>query len=138
MRKWVLSRTYGQFQTRGCLYVFEEDHSFFNCRTLELPWLNNKSKVSCYPGDRAYDVEKYKRPSGKWAFWVKDVPGRTGILFHSGNYASIAKSDSEGCTLPGMAYDDINRDGYIDILDSRVAMDMLLYLMPDKFKLHVI
>jgi hypothetical protein len=136
--KWVLSRRYRQFQTMGCLYVFNEDHSFFNCRTLELPWLNNKPNVSCYPGEAVYDVEKYKRPNGRWAFWVKNVPGRSGILFHPGNYASIYKTDSEGCTLPGMAYDDLNRDGYIDILESQDAMNRLLYLMPDKFKLYVL
>jgi len=121
----------------GCLYVFNGDHSFFNCRTLELPWLNNAPNISCYPAG-VYDVEKYKRPNGRWAFLVKNVPGRTGILFHPGNYASIVKTDSEGCTLVGFTYDDINRDGYVDILDSQNAMNILLSIMPDKFKLYVI
>src|SRR5512133_330686 len=134
---WVLSRRLGIHQTTGCLFVFDGDHSFFNCRTLELPWLDNKTDISCYPSG-VYDVEKIKRSNGRWAFWVKDVPGRTGILFHAGNYASIVKTDSEGCTLVGFTYDDLNKDGYIDILESQDALDMLLKLMPDKFKLFVL
>ena len=133
---WVLSRTYGALQTTGCLYVFDGDHSFFNCLTLELPYRNNKANISCYPPG-VYVVIKYKRPSGKMSFWVQDVPGRTGILFHAGTYIAT-KSDSEGCTLVGFRYDDINDDGEIDILESDKALQMLLKIMSDKFNLHVL
>jgi len=134
---WVLSRTYGQLQTSGCLFVFDGDHSFFNCLTLELPWKNNAKSISCYPAG-TYDVIKYKRPNGKWSFWVQNVPDRTAILFHAGTYASTAKPDTEGCTLVGFRYDDINDDGNIDILESQKALEMLLTFMPDKFKLYVL
>jgi len=136
--KWVLSRGNLPFQTPGCLYVFDGEYSFFNCKTLELPWLDNQQNISCYPPG-IYDVIKYKRPNGKWAFWVQNVPGRSGILFHAGTYIATSHPDSEGCTLVGFRYDDINDDGEIDILDSQKALQMLLDLMPDeKFKLYVI
>jgi len=136
--RWVLSRNYGQLQTTGCLYVFEGDYSFFNCKTLELPWLDNKKNISCYPSG-VYSVVKYKRPDGRWAFLVQNVPGRSAILFHAGTYIATSKPDSEGCTLVGFRYDDINDDGEIDILESKKALDILLKISGDEpIKLHVL
>ena len=83
-------------------------------------------------------MEKIKRQNGRWAFHVLNVPGRSAILFHAGNYIATSKPDSEGCTLVGFRYDDINKDTNIDILESQVAVDLLLKIMPDKFKLHVL
>jgi len=135
--KWVLSRTYREKQTSGCLYVFDGDHSFFNCITLELPYKNNQRNISCYPPG-IYPVKKYKRPNGKWSFLVQNVPGRSGILFHAGTYIVIKKPHSAGCTLVGFSYEDVNKDGYIDIIDSNKALQMLLKIMPDTFQLHVL
>ena len=87
---------------------------------------------------KTYDVEKIVRPNGKNAFSVKNVTGRTAILFHTGTFAATKNPDTEGCTLVGMWYDDINDDGEIDILDSKKAFDMLWFLMPDRFKLTVL
>lgn len=138
MISWVLSRDYRAKQTTGCLYVFEDDYSFFNCKTLELPWKDNQRNISCYPAG-VYSVVKIKRPNGKWAFWVQNIPGRTAILFHAGNYAATKNPDTEGCTLTGFRYDDINKDGEIDILDSNKALEMLLKIMPDEpFKLYIL
>ena len=136
--KWVLSRTHRQAQTSGCLYVFDGDHSFFNCLTLELRWLDNKRNVSCYPAG-VYDVQKITRPNGKLAFHVLNVPNRSAILFHAGTFATTTKPDTEGCTLVGFRYEDVNKDGLIDITESQKALAMLLDLMPDTpFKLHVL
>lgn len=134
---WVLSRTYRQRQTSGCLFVFDGDHAFFNCLTLELPWRNNQKNISCYPAG-IYTVKKITRPDGRLAFLVENVPQRSAILFHAGTYIATTKPDSEGCTLVGFRYDDINDDGEIDIQDSQKALDMLLAIMPDTFKLHVL
>jgi len=138
MINWVVSRLEGQRQTTGCLYVFEGEYSYFNCKTLELPWKNNQRSISCYPKG-TYRVKKIKRPDGRWAFAVLDVPDRTAILFHAGTYAATVHPDTEGCTLVGFRYDDVNDDGEVDIVDSRKALDVLLKLMPDtEFLLHVI
>ena len=136
--KWVLSRKYGKLQTTGCLHIFEGEYSFFNCKTLELPDLQNQQNVSCYPPG-VYKVLKHKRPDGRMAFLVKNVPGRVGILFHAGTYIATSNPDSEGCTLVGFRYDDFNKDGNLDIADSQKALDILLAIMPDEiFELHVI
>lgn len=76
----------------------------FNCRTLELPWRNNRRQVSCIPPG-IYDVEI--RLSNKYGrvYWVRKVPDRTYILIHSGNYAGDKlkgfKSHVMGCILLG-------------------------------------
>lgn len=71
--------------------------------TLELPWLNNLPKKSCIP-EGVYSCEKVRnRTTGggtfiRETFLVKDVPGRSGILFHVGN----SVLDTEGCILVGL------------------------------------
>ena len=73
-------------------------------KTLELPWLNNAINKSCYPeGD--YICKWLERSaSGKYkrVWHVQNVPGRTGILWHAGNYLR----NTNGCTLPGMSHGD--------------------------------
>jgi hypothetical protein len=133
----VLSRTYGQRQTTGCLYVFDGDRAVLNVRTLELPQLGNAQNISCYPAG-TYWVIKHKRPSGKWCFWVQDVPNRTAILWHAGTYAAGVKKDTQGCTLVGLRYVDVNADGNLDIVDSQKALDMLLAVLPDRFRFYVL
>jgi len=133
----VISRDDGKRQTRGCLYVFDGDRSILNVKTLELPYLNNQKSISCIPPD-TYEVRKIIRPNGNIAFEVMNVPGRTNILFHSGNYASGVNVDTEGCILPGMRFADINADGELDVVQSVRAMELLYDALPDTFKLHIL
>jgi hypothetical protein len=71
-------------------------------------------------------------------FWIKDVPGRDGILLHIGNFAAGKKLDTEGCILPGMYFSDINDDGNIDVTGSTTAMNKLLKYLPNEFDLIII
>lgn len=57
---------------------------------------------------------------------------------HKGNFASGLEIDTEGCPLPGLRFIDINNDGNIDVADSQDAMDILLILLPDTFKIYII
>lgn len=133
----VISRSYGAFETSGCIYVFNGDRAIFNCKSLELPDFNNAVRISCIlPG--VYDVVKYTRPNGQVVFLLKSVPGRTAVEIHPGNYAVGSHIDTEGCILPGMRFVDINKDGHLDVADSTVAMNILLSLLPDKFKLTIL
>lgn len=138
----VLSRTYGFRETSGCFYVFDGDRSVFNCKTIELPnfiipMQVNSLKIDCIlPG--IYPVEKYYSPTKGKCFLLKDVPGRTMVEIHIGNFATGKKVDTEGCILPGMRFDDINHDGNIDVADSTKAMEILLSILPDKFKLFIL
>jgi len=76
----------------------------YDCRTLELPWRDNQKQISCIPPGE-YDVEM--RLSNKYGriYWVRQVPNRTYILIHSGNYTGDVskgyKSHVMGCILLG-------------------------------------
>ena len=75
-------------------------NSEFIAHTLELPWRDNKKSVSCIP-DGEYGCRiRLARESATRDYvhlLVKDVPNRSYILFHRGNYPS----DSRGCILTG-------------------------------------
>lgn len=148
-------------------------------RTVELPWLDNQRRVSCYPAGE-YDVHKrYKKtvsslveleavrdevnrsipePKGfpsilylnavtseyywvpgttkqnfGWHYHVQNVPNRSGILFHPANYVF----QLQGCTAPGLSHTDLNKDGVIDVTNSRLAMQKMLTVLGDRFKLIV-
>ena len=120
-------------QVTSHLLVFDNEHLVYHCYCLELVWKNNYKRISCIPiGD--YTVEK--RNSAKYGehFHILNVPNRDLILIHSGNY----HSDTQGCILPGIYLQDINKDNEIDVASSRVAMQDLLKLLPDSFKLKII
>ena len=130
--KVVISRTYGKFETRGSLFVLDGHDLLFRCKTLELPNLGNQRFVSCIP-EGTYDVEAYVSPKRGKVFHVLNVPGRDAILIHKGNYTS----DTEGCIIPGTYFEDLNEDSKIDVAESTKAMDMLIQLLPEKFKLII-
>lgn len=91
----------GDEGTFGML-VFEDGLCF---HSLELPWENNERSVSCIPCGM-YVVKTTDSPRFGSSYKVEDVPGRTDILFHRGNWAgrkSMPELDSnvEGCILLG-------------------------------------
>lgn len=130
-----VKRWYRPLATYGnCQVINELGCAIFDCKTLELPWKENKRSVSCIPEDE-YDVVKegptVKRPY--IYFRVLNVPGRDGILWHPGTYTSHIK----GCTLPGEKLLDINEDGVLDITNTAKTLKKLVDLLPDKFKLSI-
>lgn len=133
MKKLILSRTYDTKETRGTLIIFDGDKELFRCKCLELPWLNNQRSISCIP-EGLYDVEKYSDSKHPNTFWVKNVPGRDGILIHLGNFATGTKIDTEGCLLPGIDFVDIDVNGTLDITGPDIAMKALNYFLPNKFR----
>lgn len=61
--------------------------------TIERPWLDNRSNVSCIPVGE-YEMVRVNSPRfGPDTWEVADVPGRTHILIHTANWAK----DIEGC-----------------------------------------
>ena len=69
-----------------------------DCYTLELPSLNNTPNISCIPAGK-YDasIDKNITIGGKYVIRLQDVPDRTGILIHVGNYTN----EIAGCILVG-------------------------------------
>lgn len=102
----------------------------YTCAGLELPWKNNQREISrIKPGTyrATYQVSPTFGPSIR----LHDVPGRSNIVIHVGNYiASLnprtGRSDSLGCPLPGTHFKDIDGDGHLDVVASRVAMDAII------------
>lgn len=121
-------------QTLGELEVFFKGTSVFKCKTLELPWKNNASRISCIPAG-TYDVIGRNSPKYGSHFHVLNVPGRDYILIHAGNF----HYEIMGCILPGKAHLDINGDGFRDVTSSKATMKELLNLLPktQKFKLVI-
>lgn len=98
------------------------------CHTLELPWKGNLQNVSCIPAGE-YDVIKASTPKFGEVFYVKNVPGREGILFHPGNKLE----DTRGCILPGL---DVHLNN-LRLAHSRLAMDRLYSVLPQQFRLLI-
>lgn len=103
-------------------------------RTIERPWLNNCSNVSCIP-EGVYRADYVERSgSGKYrkVWWLRAVPGRSGVLVHSGNLAS----HSRGCIILG------SRRGFLRgqpaVLGSKTAMAALYDLVgPNGLRIEI-
>lgn len=135
--KVIISRSYNNYCTCGSLFVLTGDLLKYRCKTVELPDKGNQRKVSCIP-EGTYNVIKINHEKFGNCFRVLDVPGRSGILIHRGNYAAGKIIDTEGCIMPGMYFTDINNDGFLDVADSTGAMNKLMEVLPDKFPLYIL
>lgn len=128
--------------------------------TFELPWKDNQPNVSCIP-EGGYTCKKTTNrrlndgPVIPETFEVMNVPGRSGILFHSGNTAQ----DTRGCILLGLRFGSLrvlkktmSKNGmlYYDgenvsynnekaVLSSKEAMNLFLALLAldDEFELEI-
>ncbi len=100
--------------------------------TMEKPWKDNARNISCIP-EGTYDVVPNNSPTFGESFLVKDVPNRSHILFHGGNYVD----DTQGCILPGLAIVDLNKDDEPDVGSSRAALRQLLLKYSEGFKLII-
>ena len=135
--KVIISRTYNKNETLGTLMIMDGERPVYKCKCIELPDNNNQQNTSCIPEGK-YDVIKSTSTGRGDVFRLLEVPGRSGILIHIGNYAAGNKVDTQGCILPGIYFVDINDDGNIDVAESTKAMKELLKVLPDKFVLYII
>lgn len=105
--------------TLGRLKVDGTMHS----HTLELPWRNNQTGVSCIPPG-VYAVAFFDSPKFKRAILrLKGVPGREGILIHPANHVA----ELRGCITLGVRAN-VHSDFLVDsrkFVDSLEAMVLL-------------
>lgn len=95
--------------------------------TLEPSWNNNKENISCIP-DGIYHCSITQSPRYGKVYEVKDVPNRSHILFHSGNWAK----DTQGCILLGLAQDGVR------LFESLKAVAIFMQLMSKQpFELEI-
>lgn len=121
-------------QTLGKLYILENGYkSIFNCDTLELPWKNNNTQVSCIPLGEYVVVKRWSPARGNHLH-ILDVPGRTWVLIHAGNY----HTDILGCVLVGSDLKDLNKDGELDVINSRITLNKILNILPSQVKLEIV
>ena len=66
------------------------------CSSIELPWLENKKRVSCIPEGRYELTKRYSQRFG-WHLLVNNVVNRDYILIHAYN---DALKESKGCIAP--------------------------------------
>lgn len=77
------------------------------CPTLERTWQGNQKEISCIPAGN-YKCSRHKSSHFGECFIVLEVPGRSDILFHAGNW----QTDSKGCIVLGMSFDIVtNQEG---------------------------
>jgi hypothetical protein len=108
--------------------------------TAELPWRDNQPNISCIPAG-TYLCLPHNSPKFGRVYLLSDVPGRSEILFHKGNWAGDVakgyKSDSEGCILLG-SYVTINEHGQKMVANSRPAFNRFLSIAAGaSFKLEI-
>lgn len=136
MIKATLTRKYTPTQTLGELVI-----GTFKCKTLELAWKDNASKISCIPEGVYTVVPRHSAKYGRHLH-ITNVPNRSFVLIHWGNYAGsinpkTLQSDIRGCVLVGASFADINKDGILDIVNSKPIFAGLMLMFPDGFELTV-
>lgn len=103
--------------------------------TLELPWKNNESYVSCIPAGVYRGFTRYSPKNKARVIELRDVPDRTHIQIHIANYVSSL----EGCIAvgKGLGYD-LNGDNKPDLTHSGNAFLELMRSVSNDVELEVI
>ena len=115
-----------RFGTFGVLLVQAE----VLCFTLEPPDLLNAEGVSSIPAQQ-YHCKRIVSPSHGETFKIMDVPGRTNVLFHSGNLVV----DTKGCVVLGKTLGMLQ--GERGLLNSRAAFKEFMERLIDFNEAHL-
>lgn len=128
---YTIVRVNGKGGEHGSFGVFLENNIPFLV-TLERPWLDNKTDISCIP-DGHYSCKRVNSHTFGNTFEVCNVCGRDQILFHAGNFVY----DSRGCILLGKSFEIIG--GKFGISNSKNAFAEFLKRLDgkDKFDLNI-
>lgn len=125
-----IRRIYQAKQTVGTMFIGGVEF----CKTLELKWNDNKRNESCIPEGTYKVVKRLAHATRKYNhFHVLDVPNRSYILIHSGNYSRQIL----GCILVGDKHVDLDGDGLVDVRNSRVTLERLYERMEEEFEMRV-
>lgn len=127
MKTLILQRVtnYWEPKGQGIMGVMIKGSSYVPfCTTLELPWRNNTTFLSCIPSG-IYVCEKVISPTKGETFEITNVFNRSEILFHKGNI----DDNTKGCILIGEGF------GYIydepAVTRSKLAFDRFMEMMKD-------
>ena len=125
-------------QTRGLAYLRKENSTKYLAYdlefvTLELPWKENKRNISCIPTGLYRAKKYYSYQHNRTVILLLDVPGRSWIEMHPGNFTN----DTRGCILPGESFIDATDDVGFVVTHSRKTMDKILSMLPDEFVVEI-
>lgn len=107
-------------------------YGVYQCFTLELPWRDNRTSISCITAG-LYQCQKITSPSLGECVDVKNVAGRTYIRIHKGNFTR----QIEGCILVGTSIQFIDGDSIPDVGASTKAFTGLMNALPDSFEMEI-
>ena len=125
--KLIIDSFHSQDCTLGRLF-----YGKFQCFTLELPWLGNSRNISCIPAGN-YSAKKYQSPKFGTVILIEDVPNRSMIEIHAGNYTR----QIQGCILVGDGIKYLDGDSIPDVTNSKKTLAKLLDKLPDSFEVEI-
>ena len=115
-----------------CTIGIINHNSGFRCVSLELPYINNQPFLSCVPEGLYWCAKRVSHKNGQ-VFELENVINRSAIQCHPGNYTR----QIEGCILPGEAIKDIDRDGILDVTNSKATHRKLMSILSTRFVLEI-
>lgn len=119
--------------TKGYVLIKEGDYPIFYCKSLELPWRNNESNISCLPSGSDYElIWCWSNRFKKNMYLIKEnIQHRSGFRVHSGAWAGDKemgfKTHSAGCPLLGRTFGKYK--GQLAIFNSKVTVKEFEYIM---------
>jgi hypothetical protein len=142
---YLLDRVYLSDRTLGSIYA---PNAGLICKTLELPWKENKRSISCIPEgfylvtlsgpvlkddpNTEEDESGGRRPRPYSHYIVHGVKGRSGILIHVG----VDVNHSQGCILVASRFKDVNTS-QPKLEDSGAKLLWMTKNLPKKFNLLI-
>ena len=106
-------------QTSGACTVLNEFNApLFSALSLERGWQSNKRMISCVPKGTYEAVFEHSPRFKMDLLELKNVPNRSECKFHSANHWH----QLNGCVALGLRYINLDKDGYLDITDSKATM----------------
>lgn len=123
---------------QGTVGVLRDDFGDFQCYVGELPERENMRRISRIPAG-SYRVVSHHSPRFKRCWLLLDVPGRSNILIHRGNYFGDKhqgwQTHSQGCLIVGSKYGILGKQRAV--LASAVAFAHLKTILPVDFTLEI-
>lgn len=120
--------TLKRFSDDGVQALGDLSYGSFNYKTLERPWKNNQSNISCIPKG-VYEVKWTFSPRFmKYTYEITGVQNRTGIRIHTANWWS----QLNGCIALGDSFGNLNHDKQADLLNSKKTLAQFEQVMNKK------
>lgn len=109
----IIERAYFSEGTNGTLTI----NGNFICFIIELPWVDNKRKISCIPEGTFKVIPRWSKRFGHHLM-LCDVPNRSLILLHPANHAA---KELQGCLAPVSHLTGIGRGIYSKIVVEKIT-----------------